>query len=104
MSEKQKTIIRLHEASNPKRNRTSLVFAGILASSSPPELIMNADNGKEPSMKLHEKIKSTWDVVSGDCKASKPAQKFGVVTRKTDFTFAIQIASLEKKSQIPPES
>jgi hypothetical protein len=99
--EKKKTTVRV-EKSNSKKKRPANVFDGILTSISPTKLVMKGRNGKEASMKLHEKIKSNCDGVACDCKSLKPGQKIRVVTQKTDLTIATKIASLDKKSRFVP--
>lgn len=99
--EKKKTTVRVEE-SNPKKKRPANIFDGILTSISPTKLVMKGKNGKESSMKLHEKIKSTCDGVACECKTLKPGQKIRVVTQKKDLSIATKIASLDKKSRFAP--
>ena len=99
--EKKKTVAVAQE-SRPKKKRPANVFDGILTSISPTKLVMKGKNGKEASMKLHEKIKSNCDGVACECKTLKPGQKIRVVTQKRDLTIATKIASLDKKSRFAP--
>ena len=99
--EKKKTTVVADKAA-PKKKRPANIFDGVLTSISPTKMVMKGKNGKESSMTLHEKIKSTCDGVACECKALKPGQKIRVVTQKRDLTIATKIASLDKKSRFGP--
>lgn len=99
--EKKTTAVPSQKA-GPRKNRSVNVFDGVLTSISPTKLVMKGKNGKESSMTLHEKIKSTCDGETCECKELKPGQKIRVVTQKRDFTIATKIASLNKKSRFAP--
>ena len=99
--EKQKAAVTV-DKSSPKKKRPTNIFDGVLTSISPTKLVMKGKNGKESSMTLHEKIKSTCDGVACECKTLKPGQKVRVVTQKRDLTIATKIASLDKKSRFAP--
>ena len=98
----KKNTVAVAQESVPKKQRLANVFDGILISISPTKLVMKGREGKEASMKLHDKIKSTCDGVACEYKSLKPGQKIRVVTQKTNFTIATKIASLDKKSRFAP--
>ena len=99
--EKKTTTVVADQAA-PKKKRPSNVFVGVLTSISPTKLVMKGKDGKESSMKIHERIQSTCDGVACECKALKPGQKIRVVTQKKDLSIATKIASLDKKSRFAP--
>ena len=99
--EKKKTAVSA-ESATPKKKRPANVFVGVLTRISPTKLVMKGKDGKESSMKFHEKVKSTCDGVACECNELTPGQKIRVVTQKRDLTMATQIASLDKKSRFAP--
>ena len=99
--EKKTTTVQSQKA-GPKRKRPVNEFDGVLTSISPTKLVMKGKDGKESSMKLHEKIKSTCDGETCGSQELKPGQKIRVVTQKRDLTIATKIASLNKKSRFAP--
>jgi hypothetical protein len=99
--EKKTTAVPSQKA-GPRKKRPGNVFDGVLTSITPTKLVMKAKDGKESSMKLDEKIKSTCDGETCESQELKPGQKIRVVTQKRDLNIATKIASLNKKSRFAP--
>ena len=89
------------ERPNPRKNHPN-VFDGVLISISASSLVLKGRNGKQLSVNLGEKTKSSIDGVACERGSLRLGQKVRVFTGKSDLTLAIKIAALEKQAQFAP--